>query len=216
MRSMLPIFASVAVMACYPDFQFAEGGAGAEEPSSSRGSTSSGMGASGVGGVSSGEGGRPTNTTSSSPGSGGDGGTSSSDGGAGGAPSTSSTGGAGPSAPCGDGMSMIIDCTEGESCCFSLDSASLDHCEQTADCGFDYYTFECNTTADCPGEEVCCALYDDFWADFLGVVECAASCPSPSLRMCSSDADCSGGETCQELISQSFAPEYVNAYRACQ
>ncbi|MBK8937090.1 MAG: hypothetical protein IPM79_05470 [Polyangiaceae bacterium] len=209
------ILASALLSACYPEFQFGGGGAAGEDASTSRGSTSSGMGASGAGGRGGGDGGASMSTTSSSPSNGGAGGISAGDGGAGGAPSTSSTGGAEPTTPCGNGMSVIVDCQAGESCCFSLDSASLDHCEVTDDCGVDFYTFACNTSADCPGEEVCCAVYDDFWLDFLGVVECSASCPSPSLKTCASDADCGGGETCSELISESFAPEYVAAYRVC-
>lgn len=212
----LSLLCLTALTACYPDFQFGgSGGGGAGSggnPTSSRavGSTTSGMGGAGNGGDGgNGDGGQVVVTN----------GGSSSEGGAGGAPSTSTststTGGAQP-LPCGDGNGMIADCANAtDACCLNLQSQSGDVCQATDDCGSDFYTLACQSPSDCAGQ-LCCAQFDDFLEEFLGVVECAASCPDPSRRMCV-DAleDCEAGEVCTQLFSDDFAPEYADHYKYC-
>ncbi len=197
----------VALVGCYPEFQFGDAGAGAgsDDTSSSRaaGSTTDGMGATMSQGGN-GNGGASHQTTNGT-------------GGMGGSPTTTSTGtgGGAPNVTCGDGNGVLTDCTPGQSCCFSLEAQSMDHCEATTDCGFNYYTLRCNAQADCGGTGICCAEFDTILEDFLGVIQCDATCDAPNRRMCKDASECEANEICTQLFADSFAPEYAPDYRFC-
>lgn len=210
--------ATLLLGACYPDFQFGSSGPGGNggnggDPSSSRSNTGGAddgviLGP-GSGGSTSSEGGEAMHPETSA---GGFGGQSTDNVGG----STSSEGGGEPgpiTVPCGDGDHNVSDCAVGESCCFGSDDSSLDHCQATTNCGGDYYTFQCNGQADCPGEE-CCVVFDAVFG-FDGRIECLAACDTDSYRACADVADCMSGEECVQIFTDAYAPEYAPHYRAC-
>lgn len=205
---MRPVVLLVALVGCYPEFQFGDAGAGAssDDTSSSRaaGSTTDGMGATmSQGGA--GNGGAPNPTSTGG------------NGGMGGSPTTTSTGTGGgpPFVTCGDGNGVLTDCSPNQSCCFSLEAQSMDHCEATTDCGANYYTLRCNAQADCGSTAICCAEFDDILETFLGVIQCDPTCAVPNRRMCKDVEECEPGEICTQLFADSFAPEYAPDYRFC-
>lgn len=208
--------ATLLLGACYPDFQFGSSGPGGNggqggDPSSSRSNTGGADDGVIIGpgsGGSTNEGGQAMHLETSAGGFGGE----STDNVGG---STSSEGGGVPdpiTVPCGDGDHNVSDCAVGESCCFGSDDSSLDHCEATADCGGDYYTFQCNGPLDCPGE-VCCVVFDALGFD--GRIECQTACDANSYRACADVADCMSGEECVQVFSDDYAEEYAPHYRGC-
>lgn len=205
--------AALLLGACYPDFQFGSsnpGGDGGQggELSSSRSNTGGADNGVIIGPGSGGgnEGGQAMHPETSAGGFGGE----STD--VGGSPGD----GGGPPAPitvpCGDGDNNVSDCEVGQSCCFGSDDSSLDHCEATSDCGVDYYTFQCNAQADCPGE-ACCVVFDLF--GFTGSIECLPACDADSYRACADAGDCMTNEECVQIFTDAYAPEYAPHYRAC-
>ncbi len=200
--SLLLTALSTSQLGCFPDFGFGDGGGNGGEPSSSRASVGAGPG---NGGSDGGNGGVP-GPTSSSQGGAGDGGATSTTTMSG--PSSSSSGMPPITVPCGDGNSVLEECAPMEACCFSLTAASLDHCGAAASC--EDYVFECNEPSDCPGS-VCCAHTD--FLGFTGVIDCVASCDGE--RICGDVRDCQPGESCEQVFSDSFAPEYAPAYKYC-
>ena len=197
---------ALAVTACFPEFGFGPGTEGGGDASSSRAASGTGalmnMG---------GDGGAPTQ---------GAGGTTSQGGfpshggeGSGGAPmgGSASTGTVDvPTVPCGDGNSVLVDCTPGQDCCFSSESAAYDHCGASGSCTD--YVFTCNEPDDCPSGSVCCA--DEDILGFTGTISCVTTCNDK--RLCAQASDCNSGETCSQYFANSYAPEYAPGYKVCK
>lgn len=220
-RSSATLFlAAVALVACFPNFEF-NGGQGGDPTTTSVSRATVGPGP---------EGG--ANNVGAGPGSGGF--TTTSTGGGGSVTiGTGGGGGTGPTLPtvaCGPkpandpANAPLPQCEPNQLCCFSQQSASMDHCQAddgnsaTDDCGSSYYNFFCDGPSDCPGA-VCCARYTDFLGipDFDGLIECASSCAGDDRRVCKTNADCTSG-TCQvvEGIDNLGATEYQHDYRECR
>lgn len=201
----LVLFSSsaLAVAACFPDFGFSAGGDGGSDVSSSRAASGSGA-MTNMGGF----GGTPTHGTGGAPGGapaqGGDG-----SGGAANGGSTSTGTVDTPTVPCGNGSSVLVDCSAGQHCCFSSSDPSLDHCGTAGTCND--YVFSCNEPDDCPSG-VCCA--DEDFLGFTGTISCVTSCSG--ARLCETAADCDSGETCSQYFSNSYAPEYAPGYKVCK
>ena len=117
----------------------------------------------------------------------------------------------GPIVECGGGA-----CAPGQQCCYHYQDANLDACAPGgSDCGQGFLELACDGSDDCPGDQVCCAMYQQSGqGGYYVSVGCAAPTPQGSFGsacgfpqdgqfgviMCSGPSggvDCPFGDDCE-------------------
>jgi hypothetical protein len=84
-------------------------------------------------------------------------------------------------------------CQGGEVCCFHLQDPNLDNCGDAGRCGGGFIELSCSGPGDCPGAQVCCGDWQNFYTD----ISCQPACDAPDVTLCTGDPGaCGAGQFC--------------------